>query len=85
MVYSAHVFVMENKTVVQTEVTDINDDNAESGEEKVKETSHQLYLLEKMRYHLKPVTSIVLSLSDHVENALPGAYLQLSTPPPDFA
>jgi len=85
MVYSAHVFVMDNKVAVQTEMADTNDDNAESGEENVKETSHHLFLLEKMRYHLKPVTSIVVKLSDHIQTALPEAYLQLSTPPPDFA
>jgi len=85
MVYSAHVFVMDSKVAVQTEITDTNDDNTESGEENVKETSHHLFLLEKMRYHLKPVTSIVVNLNDHIETALPEAYLQLSTPPPDFA
>lgn len=85
LVYSAHVFVIDNKEVVQTEVTDTNDDNTESGEENVKETSHHLFLLEKMCYHLKPVTSIVVNLNDHIETALPEAYLQLSTPPPDFA
>lgn len=85
MVYSAHVFVMDSKAAVQTEITDTNDDTKESGEENVKETSHHLFLLEKMRYHLKPVTSIVVNLSDHIETALPEAYLKLSTPPPDFA
>ncbi len=85
MVYSAHVFVMDNKVAVQTEMTDTNDDNTESGEENVKETSHHLFLLEKMRYHLKPVTSIVVKLNVHIETALPEAYLQLTTPPPDFA
>eukprot|EP01085_Mycamoeba_gemmipara_P005458 Mycagemm_TRINITY_DN11204_c0_g1::TRINITY_DN11204_c0_g1_i1::g.5458::m.5458 type:complete len:105 gc:universal TRINITY_DN11204_c0_g1_i1:382-68(-) len=85
LVYSAHVFVIDNKEAVQTEVTDTNDDNTERGEENVKETSHHLFLLEKMRYHLKPVTSIVVNLDDHIETALPEAYLQLNTPPPDFA
>lgn len=85
MVYSAHVFVMDKKVAVQTEMTDTNDDNTESGEENVKETSHHLFLLEKMRYHLKPATSIVVKLNDHIETALPEAYLQLTTPPPDFA
>lgn len=85
MVYSAHVFVMDNKVTAKTEITDTNDDNTESGEENVKETSHHLFLLEKMRYHLKPVTSIVVNLKHHFETALPEAYLQLVTPPPDFA
>ncbi|RWU06420.1 hypothetical protein [Pedobacter chitinilyticus] len=85
MVYSAHVFVMDSEQTVQTATTDVNDDNTESGEEKVKETSHHFFLLEKMRYHLKPLTSIVVNLNDHMETALPDAYLQLSTPPPDFA
>ncbi|MNK08631.1 hypothetical protein D3C87_265730 [compost metagenome] len=85
LLYSAHVFVADSKVAVQTVLTDTSDDNAESGEENVKETSHHLFLLEKMRYHLKPVTSIVVNLNVPVETALPEPYLQLNTPPPDFA
>lgn len=85
LVYSVHVFVMDSKVAVQTEMTDTNDNNTESGEENVKETSHHLFLPEKIRYYLKPVTSIVVNLNDHIKTALPEAYLQLATPPPDFA
>lgn len=85
MVYSAHVFVMDSEQTEQTAITDVNDDNTESGEENVKETTHHFFLLEKTRYHLKPLTSIVVNLNDYMETALPDAYLQLSTPPPDFA
>lgn len=85
MLYSAHVFVVDNKLAVQTAMTDNNDDNAESGEENAKETSPHLFLLEKMRYQLKPLTSMVLTFDVPVETALPEPYLQLNTPPPDFA
>ncbi len=85
LLYSAHVFVTDNKAVVQTAIADTNDDNAESGEENVKEASHHFFLLEKMRYHFKPVTSIVVNLNFPVETSLPEPYLQLNTPPPDFA
>jgi len=86
LLYSAHVFVIETKKVtVQTVMADTSDDNAESGEENVKETSHHFFLLEKVRYHLKAVTAIMVNLNAHIDTALPEAYLQLNTPPPDFA
>lgn len=85
MVYSAHVFVIDSKVSVQTEMTNSSDDNTENGEENLKETFHPLFLLEKIRYHLKPTTSIVVNLNHHIEAALPEANLQLATPPPDFA
>lgn len=85
LVYSAHVFVSDNNVAVQTAITDTSDDDTESGEENVKETSHHLFLLEKMRYHLKPVASVNVKINADVEASLPEPYLQLNTPPPDFA
>jgi len=83
--YGAQVFVTDSKAAAETSITDNGDDNAERGEENVKETSHHLFVLEKMRYHLKPVASIVVNLNAPIETALPEPYLQLNTPPPDFA
>lgn len=85
MVYCAHIFVVDSKVATQTELTETSDDTAESGEENVKETSHHLFLLEKMRYQMKPIASISLNFCDHVQTTLPTPYLQLSTPPPNFA
>lgn len=85
LLYSAKVFVIDSKASVQTEMTSSSDENTESGEENVKETFHPLFLLEKIRYHLKPITSMTVNFNHHIEAALPEAYLQLATPPPDFA
>lgn len=85
VVYCAHVFVAENKTAVQSVMSDNSEDNAESSEENLKETSQHLFLLEKIRYQLKPVTANILNLNGPVLAALPDAYLQLNTPPPNFA
>lgn len=85
LLYSAHVFVTDSKAVTQTAITDTGDDSTKSGEENVKEASHHLFLLEKVRYHLNPAVSIVVNLDVPVDTALPEPYLQLNTPPPDFA
>lgn len=84
VVYCAHVFVAENNPAVQTVMID-NDDNAESGEESAKETTHYPFLLEKVRYHLKPVMTLAFNLNGPIVTALPEAYLQLNTPPPNLA
>ncbi len=85
LVYSAHVFVIDTKKATETVVTDSSDEAKEGGEENVKETSHHFYLQEKMRYHLKPATSIAVKINADIEASLPETYPQLNTPPPDFA
>lgn len=84
LVYSAQVFVNNSKTARETAITNTSDDNAENGEENLKETSH-LFVSEKTCYHLKPVISIEVKLKEYTVASLPETYLQLKTPPPDFA
>lgn len=64
---------------------ELHDDSAENSEENVKEISSHLFLHEKQDYRLNPIVSIALSLNAYIEAPLPEAYLQLNTPPPDFA
>lgn len=66
-------------------MTSTNDESKENAEENVKEASHFLFLQEKVRYQLKPVVAIISKINTDIEASLPETYLQLSTPPPDFA
>lgn len=85
LIYCAEVFVSDNGIAVnKTITTDVNDDSAESSEENVKEPL-PLFLHEKLPHYLKPVIAISVNLITYIEAPLPEAYLQLNTPPPDFA
>lgn len=85
VVYSAHVFAPQTKAAVHAVLTDTNDDNTDSGEENVKEASHHLFLAERSLYYLKPMVVSIVNLAGYISKKLPEAYLQLNTPPPDFA
>ena len=85
LVYSAKVFVVNTKTSADTVMTSTNGESKENAEENVKEASHFLFLQEKVRYQLKPVVAIISKINTDIEASLPETYLQLSTPPPDFA
>ena len=85
MVYSAHVFVVDAKATVEIVAADSDDDNAENNEEKVNETFHHLFLHERPLYYLTPMAVVNANFSLLVNKMLPEAYLQLNTPPPDFA
>jgi len=85
IIYGAQVFLSQSKIVTQTVTTDTSDDSTENSEEKVNETSHHLFLQERSLYRLKPATAVSANLTAYISKMLPEAYLQLNTPPPDFA
>lgn len=86
MVYSAQVFVSYSRQITETVMAnDVNNDSSENGEESLKETSQHLFLQEKSLFYLKPVNMVVVNIPTYIEGVLPEAYLQLNTPPPDFA
>lgn len=85
IIYGAQVFVNHTGSVAKTVMTDTSDDNTENSEEKVNETSHHLFLQERSLYHLKPMVVVKVNLTTYISKMLPDAYLQLNTPPPDFA
>jgi len=85
LIYCAEVFVSDNGIAVnKTITTDTNDDSAGSSEENVKEPL-PLFLHEKLPHHFKSVPAISVNLNAYIEVLLPEPYLQLNTPPPDFA
>lgn len=82
LVYSAHVFVDYGKSTTQVVTTGGEENNAE---ENVAETAHHLFIEERLVYHLKPAVVLLLKPNMEIQTALPEAFLQLNTPPPDFA
>ena len=84
IIYGAQVFVNQNKAVVNTVMTDVDDDNAEKGEEKVNEGSPYLFLQERPVHYLKPISVSTANLAAYISKMLPETCITLATPPPDF-
>lgn len=84
LIYGAQVFVNQDKAVISTVMTDVDDDNAEKSEEKVNESSSYLFLQERPVHYLKPISTSTANLAAYISKMLPEACITLATPPPDF-
>lgn len=86
VIYSANVFVSyHQKAAVVAMTNDVSQDNSDSSEENLNETSSHLFLQERPLFYLKPIKVVNANFSLLINRNLPEAYLQLNTPPPDFA
>ncbi len=81
-VYSAHVFVDKQNSVIELANVSQQDDTPEN--ESAKEGPQFILFAEKLPRHLMTLNPLSIIYSSEIFQLLPDAYIQLHTPPPDL-
>jgi hypothetical protein len=83
-VYSAHVFVGKQNSIVDFANVSQQDDTPDNENEGAKEGAQFILFAEKLPHYLKPLNPLSITYNNEIFHLLPEAYTQLHTPPPDL-